>query len=130
RWTGAGYDTEALPPLEFGYLDPQPAGQLREVPLALRADGAHLHLVDLASDGLPGVLASTPGGWWYQPPAGDGTFDPPRPVAELPPTGATGIAGLRDVDGTGRVGMAAESGGLAGSSVRRADGSWDRYQPY
>ncbi|MFL6164257.1 MAG: SpvB/TcaC N-terminal domain-containing protein [Jatrophihabitantaceae bacterium] len=130
RWAGAGYDTEALPPLEFGYLDPRADDQLREAPVVLRGEGAHLHLVDLDSDGLPGVLSTTPGGWWYQPPAGNGTFDPPRPVPELPPTGAAGIAGLRDVDGTGRVGIAAESNGLAGTSVRQPDGSWDRYQPY
>jgi RHS repeat-associated protein len=128
-WSGTSYDSVALPPLEFGWIDPAPASTISDIALPPHVDGAHVHFVDLRSEGLPGVLETTPGGWWYQPPAGSGSFDPPEPVAELPPTGSAGTAGMRDVDGTGRVGVAAEAGGLAGSSVRQLDGSWDRYQP-
>ncbi|MEO3780966.1 SpvB/TcaC N-terminal domain-containing protein [Micromonospora sp. B11E3] len=130
RWSGAAYDSTALPPVEFGYVDPVTADEITAVPLALRADGAHLRFIDLNGDGLPGVLATTPGGWWYQPPAGGGRYGPPQRVPQLPPTGAAGTAGLRDVDGTGRAGVAAETGGLSGTSVRQPDGSWDRYRPY
>jgi RHS repeat-associated protein len=129
QWNGASYDSVALPPLEFGYIDPVPAAAISDIALPPHVDGARIHFVDLRSEGLPGVLETTPGGWWYRPPGGNGSYDPPEPVAELPPTGSAGTAGMRDVDGTGRVGMAAEAGGLAGSSVRQPDGSWDRYQP-
>ena len=130
QWNGAAYDSVALPPVEFGYIDPVPAPAIADVSLPPQADGAHIHFVDLRSEGLPGVLVTTPGAWWYRPPAGNASYDPPQAVAELPPTGSTGTAGLRDVDGTGRVGVAAETAGLAGSSVRQSDASWDRYQPY
>ena len=130
QWNGAAYDTVALPPVEFGYIDPVPASAISDITLPGQADGAHVHFVDLRAEGLPGVLSTTPGGWWYRPPAGDAGYDPPEAVAELPPTGSAGTTGMRDVDGTGRVGVAAETGGLAGSSVRQPDASWDRYQPY
>ncbi|MGE2817993.1 SpvB/TcaC N-terminal domain-containing protein [Mycobacterium heidelbergense] len=130
KWNGADYDELALPPLEFGYIDPQIGAHVHDLAITSMHDGAHIRFVDLDSDGLPGVLTTTPGGWWYQRPGGDGTFEPPRRVNELPPTGAGGLTGLRDVDGTGRIGVAAETSGLAGSSVRQPDHSWDRYQPY
>jgi RHS repeat-associated protein len=129
RWAGTAYDTVALPPVEFGYIDPVAADTVHDIALSDRSDGAHLRFADLNSDGLPGLLTTTPGAWWYQPPAGAGEYDPPQPVTELPPAGPAGPAGLRDVDGTGRVGLAAESNGLAGTSIRQPDGTWDRYQP-
>ncbi len=130
QWNGASYDSVALPPLEFGYIDPVPAAAISDITLPAQREGAHVHFADLRSEGLPGVLETTPGGWWYRPPAGNGSYEPPEPVCELPPTGSAGTAGMRDVDGTGRVGVAAETAGLAGTSVRQADGTWDRYQPY
>ncbi|MFE2998004.1 SpvB/TcaC N-terminal domain-containing protein [Nocardia sp. NPDC059246] len=130
RWNGVGYDQSDLSPLEFSYVDPQVDTTIRDLEITSIVDGAHIHFVDLDSDGLPGVLTTTPGGWWYQRPAGQGQYEPPRPVSQLPPTGSGGTAGMRDVDGTGRIGVAAEIDGLAGSSVRRPDGSWDRYRAY
>ncbi|GGN81504.1 hypothetical protein GCM10011579_068160 [Streptomyces albiflavescens] len=132
RWNGASYDTAALPPVEFRYSAARQADQVRDIRLTGVADGARMQFVDLDGDGLPGVLASTPAGWWYQRPAGDAAFDPPVKVDELPPTGRLdGVPPpLRDVDGSGRIACVAEGSGPVGTSLRRPDGSWERFHPY
>ncbi|GAB2519249.1 hypothetical protein GCM10027167_22770 [Nocardia heshunensis] len=131
QWTGTQYAESALPPLEFEYVDARTASDVRVVDLPSLIDGAPLRFADLNGDAMPGVLSETPGGWWYRAPAGDGRFERPVRLTQLPSSDpGGGVAGLRDIDGSVRVASVVESHGLAGSSVRLPTGDWDRFQPY
>jgi len=128
RWGQGAYNTAALPPLDLGYSDPVLAIQLRSVPGSVSGATA-TSFVDLEGDGMPGLLTATPGGWWFERAAGDGTYEPGRVVPELPPSGGSGPDGLVDVDGSGRLACVSDSDALAGSSIRGPDGRWDRLRP-
>ena len=129
-WAGGAYVSLALPPVEVAYYDGAPETTVRTADISAVPAGARIHWVDLDGDGLPGVLATDEGAWWYQRPAGDGTYEPPRAV-ELPASGRLpGAPDVSDVDGSGRVMAVSERPELAGSSVRDADGSWRAWRPF
>jgi RHS repeat-associated protein len=109
RITMVGVDgaaTEALPPLEFGYTEWQPANRRL---LALTGElpptalGGDLDLVDLFGDGLPS-LVSINGTAQYWRNTGQGRFALPRPLAAAPAGVSLGAPGVlfADTDGDGR----------------------------
>ena len=124
---GAAYRDLALPPLELQYSNAQQAaGTLRFTAV----DGIRTRFVDLDGDGLPGVLSSHPGGWWYQRPAGNGQFDPPRVLSSQPVMARAGGPQLADADGSGRLAEVVEAaGGVAGTTLRSGSG-WERFRPW
>jgi RHS repeat-associated protein len=131
RWNGVAYDTAALPPVELDYSETRAADTVAEVKLTDVGVGARIQLVDFDGEGMPGVLSTTSGGWWYQRPAGEGRFYPPAAVAELPTKGQSdGAAGLRDVDGSSRTAYVSESSVPVGSTLRRPDRTWDEFRSF
>lgn len=129
-WDGKNYDAAALPPLEFSYADPLAATEVADLDLAATPDGAQLRFVDYDGDGLPGVLASTAGRSSYQPPLGGGRFGRSRQLELSPPAATSDLTGLKDVEGTGRLGHSTELPGIAGTAVRSDAGLWERYRPF
>jgi hypothetical protein len=124
--------TEALPPLEFGYTRFEPekrdffplAG--KDLPARSLAD-PNLELVDLFGNGLPDVLEMN-GTVRYWRNLGGGEFDLPRDMREAP-AGlmlADPDVQLIDADGDGRTDLLVTSNGLSGYFPLRFGGLWDR----
>lgn len=99
---------QSLPPLEFSYSDWAPHGQrFRTLAGALppaALGNAGVDLTDLFGDALPSLLQLDGGTARYWRNRGDGSFDPPRSLADVPPGAALGRPGvlLSDLNGDGR----------------------------
>src|SRR5262249_51206494 len=65
-------------------------------------DGRAFRLGDLDGDGVAGVLAERPGGWFYKPNLGDGRLGPARLMAARPGAAETARHQLVDLAGDGR----------------------------
>jgi hypothetical protein len=127
---GAVYTTVDLPPVEMDYGVATAATSPRDAQLLAVPEGSHPRWIDLDGDGMPGVLHTRQGSWWYQAPAGQGRFHPPRLVVDLPVSARSpGTPALGDVDGTSRL-AATSSGALPGTSTLQPDGSWGSWRPY
>jgi RHS repeat-associated protein len=126
----------AVPPVELRYSqagpDPgsgfEPAATDPNLPVGL--DGGGYRLVDLHGEGLPGVLAQRPGGWYYKPSLGGGRFGPVEAVSELP-VAPSGAFQLSDFDADGSLDLVGYQGREAGSyrHDRRSD-RWQGFAPF
>ncbi len=102
------YTCKSLPPLEFTYQEPDWNSEIKNItannlvhsPAGL--DGPQYQLVDLYSEGLPGLLTEQAQGWYYKRSLGDGNFEEARPVSPKPSfSGLGGQLHLMDLDADG-----------------------------
>ena len=100
-WSNGGYQTLALPPLELSHTAAVRATAAKDAQVDAVPDGARMRWLDLDGDGLPGLLHCADGAWWYQRPAGDGRWDPPRRVAALTPSSLARAWARRPAPGRG-----------------------------
>ncbi len=99
---------QSLPPLEFSYSDWRPQHQRYQVltgampPTPLGTSG--VDVADLFGDALPSLLQLDGGTARYWRNRGDGSFDPPRSLADVPPGATLDSPGtlLTDLNGDGR----------------------------
>ena len=90
RKSGAGYETKALPPLEFNYtkaeitprLERIDEESLRNLPVGL--DSSSYQWLDLEGEGLPGLLTQQDEAILYKDNLGNGKFGPQRTVKAMP----------------------------------------------
>ena len=141
RQTGQGLVTRSMPPIEFGYsqpqiqqdilgLDPDSAASLPD-----GLDGSAVQWVDLDGEGLSGMLRAENGGWYYKRnlsaanlvEQADGTlaarasFGPLETVASLPTRSDLSGVRLLDLSGSGHLDVADLSGPDPGFFERAAD---------
>jgi RHS repeat-associated protein len=123
RQDGANLVTRSLPPLEFDYSSPVIGAQVQGLDrdslgnLPEGIDGQRFRWLDLDGEGLPGILTTTDGGWWYKRNLGAGhlaaqpdgsliaqaQFGPLEPVARIPSgSGLGGGQQFLDLAGDGR----------------------------
>ena len=132
RWRGYSYDdaqqlykSKALPALEFDYqaavLD-ETVHTIEATSLTGLAGGLSngIQLVDLDGEGLPGILHTRGGHWYYKRNEGGGTFGPPTPFPRLPTIGR-GTPRIMDIDGDGHRSVVNFGGRAPGYSERVTD---------
>lgn len=101
------YTTKALPSIELDYsrstiepvlhtVDPD---SLADVPAGI--DGKRYQLLDLDSEGLPGILTEQAGQLYYKRNDGEGHFAAAAHIGPKPSTTNLGIQQFADVDGSG-----------------------------
>jgi RHS repeat-associated protein len=137
-----GYLSRATPPVEFTYsrpiIDDAPhqieSSALANLPVGISGSG--YQLVDLDSEGLPGVLSEHAGGWFYRSNLGRGplgpTFGPASLVAQRPSFAALGAGRQRllDLAGDGELDLVDFGGTNPGLQERSADGTWRPFRPF
>ena len=151
RNTTGGYDSSALPPLEFSYtqavidqrvrdIDP---GTLRNLPYGL--DGSKYQWVDLDGEGVSGFLTEQDGSWYYKAnltpanvqqvngqPLTVPQFGGVETVARKPSLAAinTGRQQLIDLSGDGRLDLVQFDGTAPGYFERTEDFDWEPFIPF
>ena len=94
--SGEGYDSAAMPPVEFTYsaatlndaVRDVEVGALENAPEGL--DGDRYRWVDLDQEGLAGLLTEQGGQWYYKRNLGEGKLGALEPLPSLP-----SVAGMR-----------------------------------
>ena len=131
----AGDVSRSQPSLRFTYSAPATAKAFAPVPRETEENmpagfGGRCSLVDLAGDGLPGILAESDRSWFYKPNLGDGRFGAQTLVLERPAT-RPGSYALGDVDRDGDLDLSQLGGRLAGlfEHDRQEDG-WRGFRPF
>ena len=155
--THRAYDdsnNETFPPLTFDYTRPQRDDQLRTLDvddlseLPDGVDGKRYRWTDLNGEGIQGILADTPQGWYYKanrgdeeyydplpkanPPEPTPWFDPIQPVANKPrPTQQGGKSRqLTDLDGDGKPELVVRDTHLSGYFKTNEAGYWVSFHPF
>ena len=145
--TATGYDKDgdgqyrsaSMPPVDYSYTGFKPREQryqsLRAIggempPLAL--SDPNFALVDLFGDGLPDILHTGPAGFRYWRNLGEGKFDRPRTLAQMPADislDQPGV-GFGDMEGKGIADLLLNAGPMPGFFETTFDGAWQRFTPY
>jgi RHS repeat-associated protein len=137
RRIDGGYRGASYPPLEFGYTAGELTGEIHEIDpdsvanLPAGSAVAGHRWADLDGDGIAGVLAAGPSGWYYTPNLGAGRLGGPREVPGMPSPALPVPARPRllDLDHDGRLEVVTVAGGTAGRLSRTTDGGWQPWQP-
>ncbi|WP_375419223.1 SpvB/TcaC N-terminal domain-containing protein [uncultured Hymenobacter sp.] len=128
----AGEQTEAMPPLQFGYSSFAPDLQRfapvgGELPATSLADD-NLELISIFGNGLPDLVQLGGAAPRYWRNLGGGRFDQPRPMREAP--GGLQLADpavqFIDANGDGKPDLLVSRDGLAGYFPLNQNGQWDR----
>lgn len=98
-------------------------------------DGARSRLVDLDSEGLPGVLTEAAGTWFYRRNISNGAeakFEPPRMATRLPASArlSGGRQVLQDISGNGHLCLVQYGRPMAGFHEREEHEDWSRFVPF
>ena len=132
------WQAQAAPPVTFGYQEPvfgATVEVLRPTDAALLSLSGTFQLLDLDSEGLPGLLTTQADAWHWQPGHGDPARregvhqDRPRfgPLTTLTPAPSMlrgGEVQLADIDGDGRLEAVLRAPAVHWTSARTAD-AWD-----
>lgn len=126
-----GAKTQSLPPLKFAYSSFNPekrkfsAVQGKELPVQSLAD-PNLELIDLFGNGLPDLL-ETKGALRYWRNLGNGTFDLPREIKDVPAGVSLSDKGVQimDANGNGRPDLLVTEGTRSGYFPTWHDALWD-----
>ncbi|WP_406389680.1 SpvB/TcaC N-terminal domain-containing protein [Streptomyces sp. NBC_00887] len=138
RRTDGGRLRRALPPLEFAYsplsLDAAtdvrtPEGEAARLPVG--APGTTARWADLDGEGIPGVLATEPGAWYYAHNRGGGSLGALQQVITTPTSASPDNGGtLLDLAGDGQLDMVSFTGPCPGFSERTADRGWAAFKAF
>ena len=151
RRFGGGYAKAATPPVEFTYSQPaihpdiltlDDPDSRANLPEGL--DGGRFRWVDLDGEGLSGILAEADGGWAYKRNLSPlnvvaladkrrvarARFGPAERVERLPVPGLSTGQQFLDLDGNGRLELAAFAGPTPGYRQRTADEDWEPFRPF
>jgi RHS repeat-associated protein len=132
RWDGssAGYQGDALPPVEFEYTRSRPDDQVRRVDpesaqnLPIGLDEALYQFVDLDGEGLSGALTQQGGAWYYKRNLGGGRLGALERLPSQPSAGTAGPAHLVDLAADGRRALVHHGPLLHGYQEREPGGGW------
>src|SRR5262249_33087520 len=99
----------ALPPIEFGYSQPKIEPEIHDVDqqslanLPIGIDGKSYQLLDLDSEGVPGILTQQAGAFFYKRNDGEGPFGSLERLAAIPSVAEldSGVQRITDLDGGG-----------------------------
>lgn len=133
------YATASMPPVTFEYTEFRPGAQRYrsvdvaggQLPSAALGD-PDIALVDLFSEGLPGILEGARGTFRYWTNSGGGCFRSPRALEGVPTSLAlstTGV-GFGDIAGDGRTDLLVHGGALPGFFETSSEGPWRTFRPY
>lgn len=135
---GDGYETAALPPIEFEYSRPQvddtvrtlDAESLENLPVGL--DNRLYRWIDLDGEGLSGLLTEQGGAWYYKPNLGEGRFGPVEQVSLVPGPGDLDDPRhqLLDLAGDGQKDLVLLGDGAPGFYERGRDADWQPFTPF
>lgn len=127
--------TAELAPIAFTYTQPAIGAGFEHAPIETQENvpsGLHARThrwIDLRGDGMPGILSSAGGAWYYKPNLGDGRFGPQTKVLEQPCTPST--VALSDFDGDGNIDLVALDGRRAGYYPYDRDRAcWDGFRTF
>lgn len=129
------YLPDAMPASRFSYTPATLDRTVRVLPLSgPQGLGPGLvdghDLIDLDGEGVPGILSSAAGTWWYRTNLGGGRFAPPVVVAESPTiTDRADQRALVDVTGDGLPDVLVMDRDLAGYSARDVPG-WEPFRAF
>lgn len=136
RGTGAARQARSVPPVSFTYTEPDLAETFAPVSAQLQATApefmttAGTRLVDLYSEGLPGILHQSRSGWEFQRNLGGGRFSPPLLVQARPAHSLASVS-IGDFDGDGAMDAVVLSGQGAGHyRFDASSDSWGNFQPF
>lgn len=92
----------------------------------------NVSLIDLAGDGLPDIVATTPLGTLMWKNMGDAQWTAPQLIDDLPSQTALGDAKVQfaDLSGNGTLDLLIQDGGAAGVLENNAGGAWRSFKPY
>ncbi len=143
RMTWRGYRTNlgtdavedrAIPHVELRYSSARPddafvqAEVTENLPIGI--DGRRHQWIDLRGEGLPGILNTLQGGWFFKENLGDGRFGPLHPLDEAPARPSGGFS-LHDFNGDGNIDLVGFEGREAGFFTReRGTGRWEGFQTF
>jgi len=151
RRQGDGYLRQAMPPMEFGYSQPEIQPEVLtltdEVSLANLPeglDGTRFRWVDFHGEGLSGVLTAQNGSWGFKrnlsPLAEIMSPDGRRctqarlgaleQINEMPASTDLSRQQLTDLSGDGRLDLAIFDDPAPGFFARAADSSWEPFRPF
>lgn len=134
--------TAAWPPLEFSYRSFKLlADASRYQPFDAMAglnDGQHYQLVDLYSDGLPGILLRDAKSWYYREPQRAAStadsnavaYGPWEPLARIPASDHNARQALVDMDGDGQLDWLTAQPGLSGTFTLNDQRQWSSFTPF
>ncbi|GIF45860.1 RHS repeat-associated protein [Asanoa ferruginea] len=131
RTDGGGYRSRSLPPLDLSYSPADLHDTVAEIePASLPAD--EHQWVDLDGAGLPGLLTTTGGAWWFAENLGGGRFGPAEPVPALASAPPQAQPHLLDLAGDGRVDVVSLGGPTPGfaESEPGEQRRWSRFHPF
>lgn len=137
------YTSKSLPPVEFGYTEPQIDEQIYQIdPESLEnlpngLDGGIYQWVDLDGEGLSGVLTQQGDAWFYKRNLGSGRFAPLEKLELLPSlvNAQTGQAQIMDIDGDGRAEVVLLEKPISGFfektiEIEDPDIDWKNFTPF
>ncbi|RPJ82659.1 MAG: sugar-binding protein, partial [Acidobacteria bacterium] len=139
RWdsTLGRYISAAMPPVTFAYTEFRPqrqryrsiAVQGNQLPSRSLNDPEYA-LVDLFGRGMPDILHGSSTGFRYWRNRGDGDFDPPQMMAQVPAGVSLGQPGVAfaDLKGDARADLLDLSGPLKGFYETAPGATWQRFR--
>jgi RHS repeat-associated protein len=138
------YLKRSLPPLEFGYsvsplddltYDQLPLQEVDDINLENLPGGIDSHnyrWVDLAGEGISGVLSEQAGAWFYKSNLGEGQFGASECVSPRPSLAvlSRGRQQLLDLAGDGNLDLVEFGSPTPGFFSRTEDAGWDRFRTF
>jgi RHS repeat-associated protein len=135
--TGA-YQRAELPSLELGYIRPKLHDEVRTIDReSLQGIPGGIgtgttQWVDLDGEGIPGVLTTTEGAWFYKANRGGGRLAAPAVLHALPAPAELGggVQLLTDLAGDGQLDLVEYAPPLQGFFTRTQDGDWQPFTTF
>ncbi|TVL99779.1 MAG: hypothetical protein CV087_16715 [Candidatus Brocadia sp. WS118] len=135
----AQYAIKSFPPINFKYSGFQPEKQKFQAMSADQGDmppfalsNANFALVDLFGTGLPDVLFTSPGGYYFWKNEGKGKFSRRRTMKTIPASIQLGVAGVGfgDMAGNGQADLLVHNGSHWGFFEADGQAGWQNFKYY
>ncbi|MFV2059530.1 MAG: SpvB/TcaC N-terminal domain-containing protein [Gammaproteobacteria bacterium] len=133
--TTNGEEHQAMPPVEFTYSKPQPDSNIKQVDknslenLPAGLDEINYQWIDLAGEGLPGILSRQAGIIYYKENLGNATFGKMKPVYSPVALAEGSAVQITDLDGDGINELVVRDDTLNGYYKYDAD-HWQPFTPF
>lgn len=134
------YDLLSLPPLDltFSGFHPPEHPRLKSLTIAgndgaqIQVPGSEFQPVDMAGEGIAGLMSSSDDNVWYMAPQGEGSYLPPRTFARFPIdiSLADGQTSFMDLEGNGELDLVVSDRRCVGFYPRQDDGTWGGFTPF